>query len=56
MGEKKKTFIIGNLIRSIEFIIEFIKKISSLITLMSSMVFNDSLGWKSILNRLMNEV
>ena len=56
MGDKKKSLIIGSLIGSIGFIIEFTKKLPSLITLMSSTVFNDSLGWKAILIRLMNEV
>ena len=46
MGEKKKTFNTGSLVRSIEFIIKFIIKLSNLVTLISFIVTKDSLGLK----------
>jgi len=56
MGEKKKTLIIGSLIRIIGFIIEFIKKLSSLVTVMSFIVFKDSHGLGNPFNGLVNEI
>jgi len=47
MGEKEKTLSIASLIRSIGFTIKFIMKLSSLVTLMSFIVFNDSFGVKN---------
>ena len=47
-GRKKQTLSIGSLIRGIGFIIEFIMKLSSWLTLKSSTVFNDSFGVKTI--------
>ena len=56
MGEKKKTLIIRSLIRSIGFIIEFIMKLPSLVTLMSFIVFRDSLGLENSFNELVDEL
>jgi len=56
MGEKKKTLIIRSLIRSIGFIIEFIKKLSRLVILMSFIVCRDSLGLKNPFNGVVDEL
>ena len=56
MVEKKKTLNIWSLIRSIGFIIEFIMKLSSLMTLISFILLRDSLGLKTSLNRLVDEI
>ena len=51
MGEN-----IGGLIRSIGFIIQFIKELSSLVTLISFIVFRDSLGLENPFNGFMDEL
>jgi len=57
MGEKEKKILnVGGLFRSIGFIIEFIKKLSSLVTLISFMVFKDSLGLENPFIELINEI
>ena len=56
MGEKKKTLIIGSLIRSIGFVIEFITKLSSLVILMSFISFSNLIGLENSFIRLMNEI
>ena len=56
MGENKKTLNIGSLIRSIRFIIKFIIKLPSLVTLMSFVVFRDLLGLENPFNGLVDEL
>ena len=51
---EKKTLNYRSLIRSIVFIIEFIMKLSSLVTLMSFIVFNASFGVEVIFIRFLN--
>lgn len=41
---------------SFESIMNFTKKILSLVGLIASIEFNDSLGWNSIFNELVNEI
>ena len=54
--EKKKTLHIRSLIRSIGFIIEIIMKLPSLMTLMSSFMFNGSFGVKTTFIEFINKV
>jgi len=56
VGVNRKTFVIGNLMRSIGFIIEFIMKLSSLVTLISFIIFRDLLGLENPFNGLVNEI
>jgi len=56
MGEKRKSLSIRTSIRSIGFIIEFIIKLSSLVALMTSIVFNDSFGVETIFIEHVSEV
>ena len=41
---------------SFESIMNFTKKIPSLVSLIASIEFNDSFGWNSISNEFMNEI
>jgi len=41
---------------SFESIMDYTKKIPSLVSSVASVEFNDSLGWNSISNRFMNEI
>jgi len=54
MREKKKILNIGSLIRSIGSIIEFIMKLSNLMTLIFFTVFRDSLGFENPFNGLVD--
>jgi len=56
VGVNRKTLVIGNLMRSIGFIIEFIMKLSSLVTLISFIIFRDLLGLENLFNGLVNEI
>ena len=54
---KKKTNIqFGSLFMSFESIMNFTKKTPSLVSLIASIEFNDSLGWNYIFNGLVNEI
>ena len=55
MGENKKTLNSGSLTKIVGFFIEFIMKLPSLVTLMSSIVFNDSLGMENIFIGFLNK-
>jgi len=55
MGENKKTLCHWEL-RSIRFIIEFILKLSSLVALMSFIIFRHSLWLENPFNGLVNEL
>jgi len=57
MGEKEKILNIGrHLIRNVGFMLEFIKKLSSLLTLMSFIVFRGSLGLGNPFNGLLDKL
>ena len=56
MRENKKILINGSLIGSIGFIIEFIMELLNVVTLMSFIVFRESLGMESPFNGLVNEL
>jgi len=56
MGEKKKTLNIGSLVKSLYLIMEFIMKLSSLMTLASFIVFRDSFRLENQFNGLVNEI
>jgi len=56
IGENDQTLAIESFIRSIGFIVEFIMKLSSLVTLISFIVFRDSLRLENLFNGLVNEL
>jgi len=56
MEGKKKILNLGSLVRCTGFMIEFIMKLSSLVTFMSFIIFRDSLGLENSFNGLVSEL
>ena len=56
MRKKKASIQFGSLFMSFESLMDFTKKIQSLVNLIASIEFNDSLRWNSISNGFMNEI
>ena len=57
INEKEEDkYIIWELVMSFELIMDFTKKIPSLVSLVASIEFTDSLGWNSIFNGLVNKI